>query len=232
MMQFGGIIPSSSIDYPDKISIVVFTPGCNFKCPFCQNYELVNYKTEISSEDQILSILKSRSKLIEGLVISGGEPTIQKDILDFLKKVRDLGLSIKLDTNGYNPEMLLKLLNSNLVDYIAMDIKQDPLNDEKYSQAAGIKIDTTKILESIALLKQSNIDYQFRTTLIKEFHTDVDIYNISTIIIGAKLYVLQAFRPITTLDPEWSKYHSYTKQEMQDLAETIKNNVQKLEILD
>lgn len=231
-MNFGGIIETSVIDYPKKISTVLFTIGCNFACHFCHNVDLITGNTLTISEEELLSNLEKSSKLIEGVVLTGGEPTIYKDLPDFIKKVKDLGFSVKLDTNGSNPDMIAHLINNNLIDYIAMDIKHNLLEPNKYKFITGKEdLDVYTILESINLIKKSTIDYQFRTTLIKEIHTVYDIYEISVTILNADLYVLQTFRPDIVFNKEWSNYRAFTSEELNKILEMIKPNIKKIEII-
>ncbi len=191
-MQIFGLQKMTLLDFPGHVACTVFTGGCNFRCPFCHNASLVenvtqNDKIEV---DEIYKFLKKRVGLLDGVAITGGEPTLQADIADFLGNIRDMGYKIKLDTNGYKPEKLKELVNAGLVDYVAMDIKNCK---EKYSQTAGVDIDISKIEESVEFLMNCGIDYEFRTTVIKEFHTMEDVKEISKWIAGAKKYALQNF---------------------------------------
>lgn len=230
-MKFGSIIKTSIIDYPNRISTVLFTKRCNFKCPFCHNKELVNNTIKDIPKKEILNHLHNLSPLVDSIVISGGEPTLYKDLPKFLKDIKKLGLFIKLDTNGYNPKMLYKLIKENLIDYIAMDVKHDILDSEGYNKITGSNININLIIESIELIKKSNIDYQFRTTVIKGFHTIENIYNISLALLDSKLYVLQTFNPYNVLNIEWSKYQAFSFEELKQIAELIKFNVKKIEII-
>ena len=191
-MKIGGLQKVSLIDYPGKIACTVFTSGCNFRCPFCYSKELV-LPEEIKnhpliSEDDFFAFLKDKKGLLDGCVICGGEPTIHgEELVNFCKKIKDMGFLIKLDTNGSNPEVIRKLLY--LVDYIAMDIKA-PLVKERYEEIAGIDC-LSKIKESIDIIKNSGVDYEFRTTIAN--HSVDDIINIAEYISPAKKYFLQHF---------------------------------------
>jgi pyruvate formate lyase activating enzyme len=202
-MKIGGFLKISLIDYREKISSVVFTKGCPFRCPYCHNRDLVleNPKNKVL-ESQIFNFLKERKGKIDGVVISGGEPTIQEDLLEFIKKIKTLGFLVKLDTSGINPNVLEELLKNNLLDYIAMDIKN---SFEKYKKTIKVPIDMKKIKESINLILNSPIDYEFRTTLVDGLHDEEDILKMAKKIKGAKLYVLQEFIPNNTLNPEFQK---------------------------
>ena len=193
-MQFFGMEKLSLVDYDGKVASTVFTGGCNFRCGFCHNSPLVLGVEKLSTlpEEEILSYLKKRAGLLEGLCISGGEPTLNKDLPIFIEKVKSLGYSVKLDTNGTNPEMVKNLFNSGLCDYFAMDIKNDK---ENYAKIIGFdKYDTSKIEETVDFFLSNKVDYEFRTTLIKEFHDTDNIVNIGKWLKGANKYFLQKFK--------------------------------------
>lgn len=207
LMQIRGFQKFSLLDYPGKIAAIVFTPGCTFRCPFCYNQELVlnDPSLPVFRERDILDFLKKRRGRLEGLVITGGEPTLQGDLPDFIKKVRKLGYSIKLDTNGSNPEILRRLLSANLLDYVAMDIKT---SWEKY-QKLSPKVNLERIKESVDLLKkagkENNLNYEFRTTVVPQLVNTAVIKKIGKVIRGAPKYALQQYLPAKTLDPKFSK---------------------------
>jgi len=189
-MKISGFQKLTLLDYPDKMAAIIFTQGCNLRCPFCQNSPLISNEDGFFSEEEILMYLVKRKRIIDGLVISGGEPTIQKDLKSFIKKVKDLGFKVKLDTNGYNPKILKELIDESLIDYVALDIKN---SYEKYAKTCGVnKFIIENIKKSIEILKSSNIDYEFRTTIIKEYHNIEDILKILDIV-GDKKYYLQNF---------------------------------------
>lgn len=181
------------LDFPGKVACTVFTGGCNFRCPFCHNALLVTKLPEKPdyTEDEILSFLEKRVGLLDGVAITGGEPLLNPDIVDFIRKIRDMGYAVKLDTNGSFPERLKAIVGEGLVDYVAMDIKN---RREKYTETVGLKnLDLSKIEESIDFLKSGAVDYEFRTTVVKQFHTVEDITAAAEWISGAKRYFLQNF---------------------------------------
>jgi len=191
-MQIHGFNKTTLLDFPGLVACTIFTGACNFRCPYCQNADLVlNPASQpVISEDEILSHLAKRKGITKGICISGGEPTLQKDLEEFIRKCKDLGLLVKLDTNGYRPEVLKHLLEENLLDYVAMDIKSS-LNG--YEKVAGVALDTSKIEESIHMLINGNIDYEFRTTVVKELHNREIFEDISEMIKGANKYFLQGY---------------------------------------
>ena len=188
-MEFGGFQKLTVLDFPGQVACIVFTKGCNFRCPFCHNSLLVEEKCETYKEEEILSFLEKRKKVLDGIVISGGEP-LMHDIEDFLYKVKELGYKIKIDTNGTYPEKLKDLVKKGLVDYVAMDIKNVP---EKYFETAGVDFYYNLIEKSIDFLLSDKVDYEFRTTVTKEFHTPIDLEKISMRISGSKRYFIQNF---------------------------------------
>ncbi len=192
-MKICGFQKMTMLDYPGKVACTVFTGGCNFRCPFCHNATLVTDIDEnaVFSEDEIISYLNKRKGIIDGVCITGGEPLLQKDIGDFLIKVKVTGMPVKLDTNGSYPEKLRELVNEGLVDYVAMDIKN---SKEKYPLTVGLSgYDIGKVEESVKFLMSDAVDYEFRTTVVREYHTAEDIVEISKWIAGAKRYFLQGF---------------------------------------
>ncbi|HIQ50279.1 MAG TPA: anaerobic ribonucleoside-triphosphate reductase activating protein [Nanoarchaeota archaeon] len=192
-MEIGGFIKLSTIDFPEKLSCVVFLQGCNLKCIYCHNSHLIPFKKGIISQESILSYIAENKEFLDGVVISGGEPLAQKDVCDFCKKVKELGLSIKIDTNGFFPEQLKKLILLKLVDYVALDIKA-PLTPEEYSFIAGVKItenDIKKLKETIFILSSEKIQAEFRTTVLQDYHTLEKIEKIVSEIPENATYVLQ-----------------------------------------
>jgi pyruvate formate lyase activating enzyme len=190
-MNIGGFQKTSLLDYPDRISAIVWTSGCNFRCPFCYNKNLALGAAELFLPEEILSFLSKRKALLEGVVISGGEPFLQDDLVDFIKKIKDMRLLVKIDTNGTFPERLNELLEQQLVDYVAMDVKAPK---KKYSQLTGTKIDITKIEASIDLLKTKAPAYEFKTTYVPDLLTKEDIIEIAQWLNGADAYFLQQFK--------------------------------------
>ena len=190
-MEFVGLDKMSLLDYEDYVSAVIFAPKCNFRCPFCHNGDSVLNSHEEIPFGQILNYLESRKGLLDAVVVTGGEPTLMPDLVDKILQLKHLGLNVKLDTNGTNPELLERLINEKLIDYVAMDIKNSP---KKYALTAGCQsVNLDAIKKSIEILKKSGICYEFRTTLVKEFHDFSDITEIGKLIQGAKKIYLQKF---------------------------------------
>ena len=190
-MIIGGFQKMTVLDFPGKIACTIFTHGCNLKCPFCHNARLVTEEAERFDEKEILSYLNKRKGVLDGVVISGGEPMLQRDLFNFMKKVKEIGLLIKLDTNGCFPDKLKEAIDLGLVDYVAMDIKNCR---EKYPLTAGKEnIDVSAIEKSVNILMNSGIEYEFRTTVTRELHTPQDFVKIGEWIKGAKRYYIQNF---------------------------------------
>jgi pyruvate formate lyase activating enzyme len=225
-MVIGGFQRFSLIDYPDKICAIVFTQGCNFRCPYCHNPELVNPKkfgVELK-EDEILSFLDRRKGKLNAVTITGGEPLLQSGLITFLSAIKNLGYMIKLDTNGSFPLKLKGIIQSKLVDYIAMDIKTSL---DKYHRIVQRKIDKGKILNSIKLIMDSGLDYEFRTTVVKSLLEKDDFYKIGQLIQTARLYVLQNFVPSKTLDDTFLNMKSCTDEELDCFKEIMEGFVQR-----
>jgi len=202
-MVFGGLQKNSLIDYPGKISCVLFTSGCNFDCPYCHNPELAKgcaKYSPFSTEKGVYDFLDSRKAFLDGVVISGGEPTLQKDLVSLCEKVKNMGYPVKLDTNGSRPRVIKQLIDNGLVDYIAMDIKTDPFN---YSPLIKKDCKPDNIISSIRIIMESELPYEFRTTCIKPIVNKHVIESISRRIKGAMLYVLQQFQNTDVLHPEF-----------------------------
>lgn len=190
-MKIGGFQKMTVLDYPGKVACTVFTHGCNLRCPFCHNARLVVRDEDLIGENEILSYLNKRRGILDGVCISGGEPTLQSDLFDFVKKVKDLGMLIKLDTNGTCPDKLQYAIDNGLVDYVAMDIKNCR---EEYAKTCGLsEMDISKIEKSVEILMQGGVDYEFRTTVTKELHTPDDFAKIGQWIKDAKRYYIQSF---------------------------------------
>ncbi|MDD5178289.1 MAG: anaerobic ribonucleoside-triphosphate reductase activating protein [Candidatus Nanoarchaeia archaeon] len=224
-MKIVSFLPSSFIDYPGKISAVVFTPGCNFKCGFCHNKEIVENKLSLIPEDEILK--KIKTKWVDAVVITGGEPTLQEDLEKFIKKVKAKHLLVKLDTNGSNPDIIQNIIDKKLVDYIAMDIK---CSIEKYGEVSKYN-NTKNILKSIKIIKNSKVNHMFRTTLIPSIHNKKEILNIVNLIKGSKNYQLQSFNSNSTLDESFQGQSSYSKQEMDNFKGLIKNKIKNITVI-
>ena len=216
-MQIGGFIKSSLVDYPGKIAAVVFTQGCNFRCPFCHNVELVipSKFREPVPEEEVTSFLNKRREVLQGVVLTGGEPTIQKGLDDFLCKVKSLGYPIKMDTNGSQPEVLARLIRHRLVDYVAMDIKSSP---SRYDNVCGVSVVWEDIQASVDLLLRASIQVEFRTTLVRDFVSEVDLEQIAKQIPASPVWTLQEFVPRDTiLAPELLDRRVYSEAEIQEL---------------
>ena len=214
----GGIQRTSLLDFPDKISAIVFTQGCNFNCGYCHNPDLLNSKKDIYSTDVFFEFLDKRKGKLDGVVITGGEATLQPDLIPFIKEVKARGFLVKLDTNGYRPDVLKEALE--LVDYVAMDIKA-PL--EKYSEITNIEVDVEKIKESVNLLKNSKIPYEFRTTVMKSQLNYDNFRNIGELIKGTKNYFLQKFEAKTQINDETLKNEvSYSNEDFKEIIEILK----------
>ena len=190
-MQIGGFQKTSLIDYPNHLASIIWTPKCNFRCPFCYNKDLVFNELPLIEEKEVIDHLKKRRGVIEAVVITGGEPTLQRGLTSFVKKVKKLGFLIKLDTNGTNPKILKKLLNEDLLNYVAMDIKA---SKDKYERLTGVNSNIVAIEESVKIIKKIAPDYEFRTTLAPGLLDEKDIKNIASWLKGSKRYVLQQFQ--------------------------------------
>jgi pyruvate formate lyase activating enzyme len=229
MMLIGGIQKTSLIDYPSRVSCVVFSAGCNFRCPYCHNPGLVTFNPGFSGYDinEFFSFIMSRKPFLEGVVITGGEPTLQPDLFEFCERIQGLGYAIKLDTNGSRPEALEHLIEAGLINYLAMDIKTEP---SRYTPHIAECIDTTAILSSIRLILESGISYEFRTTCVKTIVTKADMLAIARLIQGAKLFVLQKglindrkiLRPDFFKGSDWQ----YEEQELEQLRKSVSEFVQ------
>ena len=190
-MIIKGLQKLTLLDYPGSLAAIVFVGGCNFRCPFCHNGTLVLGGADTIDTEQIFSFLESRRTKLGAVVISGGEPTIYSDLPDFIRRVRELGYKVKLDTNGTNPDMLISLVESGLVDYVAMDIKNSP---DAYESTAGARVDIDAVKRSVDFLLSNRVEYEFRTTVVKGMHTPQDIVEIGKWIQGADKYFIQPYR--------------------------------------
>lgn len=221
-MTIGGIQKFSTVDYPGYVVASIFTVGCNMRCGYCHNPELVLPERYIDPipVDDVMAFLATRVGKLDGVAISGGEPTMQPDLPDFIRRCKALGFRVKLDTNGTNPTMLRKLLSEHLLDFIAMDIK-GPL--EKYSQIAARPVDLDAIRESIRLIK--TIDHEFRTTIVRGQLEPKDFEAVGRLVKGAKRYALQYFIPGTTVSPQFSARESFSEDEMNEARMIMLNYV-------
>ena len=231
-MKIGGFQKYSLIDYPGKVCTIVFTIGCNFRCPFCHNSELVIDKPKEMPIEIVFEYLEKNKNLLDAVVITGGEPTLQPDLKDFVKKIKELGLLVKVDTNGARSDVVKELIDKGLVDYIAMDVKA-PLEFEKYNKVVGGVL-TEEMFESvkntIGIIMGSGIDYEFRTTVVPTLHSDEDIVAIARRIKSAKLYALQQFIPRNTLNPSFLKLPSTPREKLEELKKKCEEFVENVEV--
>ena len=231
-MIFVGLQKLTLLDYPAHTACTIFTKGCNFRCPFCHNFELLDIGLPIDtiSKTDILQFLSERKGKLEGVVLTGGEVLLNEinDIMTFLKEVQSMGFIIKIDTNGYFPDKLKKIIDENLVNYVAMDIKS---GKKKYAYTCGIdvaKFDYNKIQQSIDILINSTIDYEFRTTLVKGIHDENDFYDIKNMIKGAKKYYLQNYRHTDYMKE--MPYKSFLKEEILHFKDMVSDSVSMCEL--
>ncbi len=225
-MQIAGLEKNSFVDYPAKIAAVVFTPGCNFNCWYCHNYEIISQKQGVLEETDVLGFLKKRSGFLDGVVISGGEPTLQPDLMEFIQKIRRrTSLLIKLDTNGTKPDLLEELIAEKMVDYVAMDLKA-PLT--KYPEIVQCQVDGEAIRRSIALLLRGKVPYEFRTTLVPTL-SEVDLEDMAREIAGAERYVIQQYRPVRR-GKDYFAPKALTVEEVSAAAEMMKKYVKHVHV--
>ncbi len=239
-MLISGIQKFTLLDYPDKTACIVFTPGCNFRCGYCHNPEfvlpdkIVEMKKSFIPEKAFWTFLQSRvgervistdvgangrSPLLDGVVISGGEPTMQGDLIPFIQKIKQMGFLVKLDTNGNKPEVLKKLYDLKLLDYVAMDVKTDL---ENYRSVGGPLADENKISLAIKTIKNSGVPYEFRTTLVKELHNYAILEKMGELVGNARAWYLQAFRPACTLSPAFADFRPFSDEEMVEIVRMLK----------
>ena len=221
-MIFGGWQKFSMIDFPARTSAILFTQGCPFRCPFCHNPELINPAQGMFdqiTEEEILEFLQTRRGKLDGVVITGGEPTLHRDLIDFIRRLKEMEFAVKLDTNGSNPEMLERIIRNDLLDYIAMDYKA-PL--EKYQTHTNSQILSEHIRESARMIRESGVDYEFRTTVVREQLSPEDIMQIGKEIQGAAKYVLQKFLPGKTLNPDFAGMTTYADDEFEKFCLQLK----------
>lgn len=228
-MIIAGFNKTTLLDYPGLVAATVFTNGCNFRCPFCHNGNLVlgTSALYVYPEQEVLSVLEKRKNVLQGVCISGGEPTLQADLCDFITKCKEMGYRVKLDTNGYRPDVLKNLLDAGLLDYVAMDIKN---TKEKYALTVGnSSLDLSKIEESVSLIMASGIDYEFRTTVVKELHSMDDMMKIGEWLAGCRHLYLQQYQERESVirvmqSADSSKkdaFHAYSDEEMKAIADRM-----------
>ena len=227
--EIKGFVDLSLIDWDGKVSAVIFLPHCNFRCPFCHNSTLVLNPEEIQTipYEEVMKYLAKRKGWLEGVVITGGEPTLHRGLPRLCKLIKGLGLSVKLDTNGTNPSAVQELVDCKLVDYVAMDLKA-PLTHEKYSRAAGVDVEDLLIDvgKTMKLLLTGSVDYEFRTTLVPDLHESSDVLQICREIRGCRKYVLQTFKgDVETLDPKFKDAASFSPDDTEKLLELARGIV-------
>nr|WP_317349853.1 anaerobic ribonucleoside-triphosphate reductase activating protein [uncultured Blautia sp.] len=227
-MKIYGLNKTTLLDYPGRVAATIFLGGCNFRCPFCQNSSLVlspDRQPEIP-EEEVLSFLKKRKGILEGVCVTGGEPTLSPELPEFLKKIQDLGYPVKLDTNGSRPQVLKDLASRNLIQMTAVDIKACPNN---YPSLCGlVHPDLDSIKETVDFLINGSLDYEFRTTVVRELHTEQDFIQIGQWIAGAKAYYLQAYRDSEeVLQPGFS---SYSQKELMYFRDILKRTIPLVEL--
>jgi len=231
-MILGGLQKTTLIDYPGKVAATVFTVGCSFRCPFCHNSELVlpgNGQRGSISEKVFFDFLKKRQNKLDGVCITGGEPTIQPDLVDFIEKIKKLGFLVKLDSNGSRPDVLKKIFDKKLVDFVAMDIKNSPTN---YEKACGTKVDIERIKLSVELIKKAGIDYEFRTTVVPGIHREKDFEIIGRWLKGSRNYVLQSFQDQGKILDEnmRQKFVQGKKLDLEKIKVKLETYIKKVEI--
>jgi pyruvate formate lyase activating enzyme len=217
-MRIGGLQKCSLIDYPGKISAIVFTIGCNFRCPYCHNPELVDETAREMPEEEVFAFLERRKNLLDAVTITGGEPTMHENLIPFIRKIKEMGFLVKLDSNGTNPEVIAQVQKEKLVDYIAMDIKA-PV--DSYEKTVGRPVNGDAIRKSIALLIGGDVPYEFRTTVVKALLPLEDFAQIGEDIRGAKRYYIQKFVPTKTLNPAFIRKTTYTDAEFETLRSSM-----------
>lgn len=233
MFNIKGFIKTSLVDWDGKITSVIFLPNCNFRCPFCHNKELVLNPNEFEniSIEEIDSFLLENKDFVDGVVITGGEPTLHKNLPELCKHFKEMGLLVKIDTNGSNPEMLKHLIDQKLIDYVAMDIKAPLSNVKKYCNSTGLEeVNIENIKKSIDILRKSDIDFEFRTTVVPTLHTAEDIAEISRFVGRESKLILQNFTPRNTLNNEFTRIKPYEREELKRMAEIVKGYVKDIKV--
>lgn len=227
-MQIHGLNKTTLLDYPEHVAATIFTGGCNFRCPFCHNKSLViaPESEPVIPEDEILAFLNKRKGVLSGVCITGGEPTLNSGLKDFIIKIKALGYSVKLDTNGYHPDIMIDLIENKLIDYVAMDIKSSPSGYEKASGIPGILLEP--IYKSVRYLINGSIPYEFRTTVVRELHTEADFNEIGKWLSGCRAYYLQAYKDSDNV--LCKGFSSYSKDELLIFATLLKPYIENVHI--
>ncbi len=224
-----GLHKTTLVDFPPYVSCTIFISTCNFRCGFCHNKDLVENSRELReySEEEILKFLESKKKILDGVCITGGEPTLYSNLTELIKKIKNKGFKVKLDTNGTNPELLRELLDRKLLDYVAMDIKA---SKDRYDDASDSAVDIDMINQSIDILKDSGIDYEFRTTAVPGIIDEASIRKIGEWIKGAKKYALQQFNPSRLIDDEFESKKPYDMLTLQKFTAIMKGYAKEVEL--
>ncbi|MDD3339263.1 MAG: anaerobic ribonucleoside-triphosphate reductase activating protein [Lachnospiraceae bacterium] len=227
-MSIHGLNKLTLLDFPGKVAATIFLGGCNFRCPFCQNSELVldPYSQPVIPTEDILAYLKKRQGLLDGVCISGGEPTLYNELIPLIRQIKEFGYLVKLDTNGFRPAVVKNLVEEGLIDMIAMDIKSSP---EHYALVAGVPtLDLVPIQQTVTYLLEGHVPYEFRTTVVKELHSEEDFRSIGQWIGGCSAYYLQAYKD----SPEVMKpgFSSYTRAELEIFRQLLSETIPKVEI--
>ncbi len=225
-MEIKGFLENSLIEWEGKIASVIFLPGCNFRCPWCHVPDLAFYPENLETVPfrQVEEVIRGQQGWLDGVVISGGEPTVHASLPEFIEQIKDRDVLVKLETNGSHPEMLRELIEDGLIDSVAMDIKNAvesvklKVESKKYEKTVGMRIDVGKIRESMDILMKGNIDYEFRTTVVPAFLSEKDIEEIAKSIRGAKKYVLQQFVPENAYEEEMMRLKPYSREKFEEMA--------------
>lgn len=229
-MKILGLQKLTLLDYPGRLAAILFLGGCNYRCPFCQNSSLVltpDLLPEIS-HDELIRFLKKRSGILEGICITGGEPTLHADLPDLIREIRACGYPVKLDTNGTNPDLLSSLIDEGLLDYVAMDIKA---GRENYQNVCGLTEDAAartlleKVSRSVRLLLQNSVDYEFRTTVVRGLHTETDFLDIAQWLSGCRRYFLQSFRDCDEILLQGHSFSEFSAEEMQHFLKIVQTKI-------
>ena len=218
-MKIHGLQKMTLLDFPGRVACTVFLGQCDFRCPFCHNFELVDGSAPaLMEEEQLFDFLKKRQGLLDGVAVTGGEPCLHKDLPELLARIKAMGYAVKLDTNGNHPELLRRILNEKLADYVAVDIKNSPA---KYALTIGrSEFDLSRVLESVSMLMNGDTDYEFRTTVVREFHEDADFEEIGKMIAGARRYFLQCFTDRESVP--YGNLHAPSPQDLERYASIVR----------
>ena len=218
-MKIHGLQKMTLLDFPGRVACTVFLGQCDFRCPFCHNFELVDGSAPaLMEEEQLFDFLKKRQGLLDGVAVTGGEPCLHKDLPELLARIKAMGYAVKLDTNGNHPELLRRILNEKLADYVAVDIKNSPA---KYALTIGrSEFDLRRVLESVSMLMSGDTDYEFRTTVVREFHEDGDFEEIGRMIAGARRYFLQCFTDRDSVP--YGNLHAPSPQDLERYASIVR----------